>query len=157
MRKLLKDKQGSSSLIYTIVVLIFLCILTLGIVTVMQFRSLALEIQHTANASLEEYVTVQAMENMDSIKNGNSYLVTIDENELIDYLANALGVDANLKGETSTGRRFEITNLDLTFDTVNEMDVIIEFDLSMPVEVSGVSFPPLETTITLYSELASKF
>lgn len=157
MRKLLNDKQGSSSLIYTVVVLIFLCVLTLGIVTVMQFRSLALEIKHTANASLEEYVTVQAMENMDSLKNGNTYLVTIDESELIDYLASGLGVDANLKGETSTGRSFEITNLDLEFDTNNQMDVTVVFDLSMPVEVSGVTFPPLETTITLYAELNSKF
>lgn len=157
MRKILTSKQGSSSLIYTIAILIFLCVLTLGIIVTMQFRSLALELHNTTSTALEEYIVVQARENMDSIKNGHNYLAEIDEDKYIDYLANALGVNEDLQGYTSTGRNFEISNIDLTFDTANTMNVTVRFDLYMPLEVSGVTFPPLETTLTVHSELASKF
>ena len=157
MRKILKSKQGSSSLIYTIVILIFLCVLTLGVIVTMQFRSLALELRHTASNSLEEYIVVQARENMNSIKNGNNHLADIDQDEYIEYLVNALGVNEDLQGRTSTGRSFEISNIDLTFDTENTMNVSVKFDLYMPLEVSGVEFPPLETTLMIHSELASKF
>ena len=157
MRKILTSKQGSSSLIYTIAILIFLCVLTLGIVVTMQFRSLALELHNTTGTALEEYIVVQARENMDSIKNGHNYLAEIDEDEYIEYLSNALGVNEDLQGHTSTGRSFEISNIELTFDTANTMNVTARFDLYMPIEVSGVTFPPLETTLTVHSELASKF
>ena len=157
IKAILQNKQGSSSLIYSVAILIFLCVLTLAVIVTLQFRNLSLELYRTANASLEEYIVVQARNNIDSIKNGHNYLPYIDEDEFVEYLANAIGVDENLQGKTANGRSFEISNLELAFDVSNKMDTKVQFDLTMPVIVSGITFPPFETTVVIHSELESKF
>lgn len=157
LKTVLQNKQGSSTLIYSIAILLFLCVLTLGIIVTMQFRNLSLELYRTAETSLEEYVVLEARNNIDSIKNGNSYILSLDKDEYISYLANTLKVDENLKGKTANGRSFQISNLQIVFNESNKMNTKVQFDLTMPVVVSGIAFPSFETTISIHSKLEAKF
>ncbi len=157
IKSLIKDEKGTSTLIFTMVILIFLCMLTLAIIVVTQFRSLALDIENTAETTLEYYITEQSIENYNSIKNGHSYTDGFDEDEYIQMFAEALGVDENLKGYTANGRSFEISNLLIYFATENEMDAYVSFTLIMPIVVSGIEFTALNTTVTVYGTLDSLF
>lgn len=157
IKSIIYSKQGTSTLIYTTVILIFLCVLTLAVIVVTQFRSLALDIQNTAETTLEYYITEQAVENYNSIKNGHSYIESFDENDYIKMLAEALGIDENLSGSTATGRSFEIDDLIVYFAADNEMNAMVSFTLTMPLSFFGIAFPSLNTTVTVYGVLESKF
>ncbi len=156
IKSIITDKKGSSSLIYSMAILIFLCLLTLAIIVTIQFRSLALDIQNTAETTLEYYITEQSIENYNSIKNGHSYTASFDENEYIQMLCEALGVDENLKGYTASGRSFEIDNLLIYFANENQLDAMVSFNLIMPVEVCGMEFDGLDTNIVVYGVFESK-
>lgn len=157
IKSIIKNKQGTSTLVYTMVALIFICLITFAVIVVTQFRSLALDIQNTAETTLEYYITEQSIENYNSIKNGHSYTSDFDEDEYIQMLAEALGTDENLQGYTANGRSFEIDNLLIYFATENEMDAFVSFTLIMPVVVSGIEFTGLNTTVTVYGTLDSLF
>ncbi|MFI3327077.1 MAG: hypothetical protein R3Y35_13040 [Clostridia bacterium] len=155
--QILKDTKGTTTLPYTIVLLIFMLLITLAVIINIQFRSLALEIYNTAEQCLSQYVTNQSEININSIKNGTNYVVELNEDEYIEYLALALGVDENLQGVTSNGRNFELTNIDITFyDENNIIDVKVNFDLLLEIEIMQIT-STLEKNIEITYQLSTTY
>lgn len=155
--KIFKDTKGITTLPYTIVLLVFMLIITLAVIINIQFRSLALEIYNTAEQCLSQYVTTQSEININSIKNGTNYVVELTEDEYIEYLATALGVDENLQGVTSNGRNFELTNIDITFnDETNIINVKVNFDLLLEIEIMELT-STLEKNIDLTYQLTTTY
>lgn len=157
IKKILTNQQGFSTLVYSIAILNFIIVVTVAVIVNMQFQSLSLDIYDTASYSLDEYITVKAKENINSIKNGHDYILELDTDEYIEYLARNLGVNENLAGITANGREFLISNVSIEFVDISQMHLKVIFDLYMPIEVAGLSFAPLTATIYTDCEYQSKF
>ncbi|MFI3326850.1 MAG: hypothetical protein R3Y35_11860 [Clostridia bacterium] len=155
MLKVLKDKRGNSTLIYTVVILIFLCMVTVLVLGSNEFRSLTLNISNTSKTALEEYINTETKNEIDSIKNGTDYILEIEEDEYIDYLSNALNIGTNLKGATGNDRNFEISNISITNN--NDLDLTLKLTLTMPFEILGSQIITFDKEIIITSKLTSRF
>ncbi len=157
IKQILTENSAFSNLIYSISVLMFLLLITILIITTIEFRTLALEINNTVESSLEEYVTEKVIENIDSIKNGTNYILEIDTDDYIEKLSNQLNLDSSLKGTTGNGRTFEITNISVLFVDENKMNMKVVYTLNMPLIVGGVEYTSLDKELYATVELANKF
>lgn len=155
--RILKDTKGLTTLPYTIVLLIFMLLITLAVIINIQFRSLALEIYNTAEQCLSQYITTESEININSIKNGTNYVLELSEAEYIEYLSTSLGVDENFQGVTSNGRNFELTNIVVSFNNENNIiDVKVNFDLLLEIEIMEIT-SVLEKNIELTYELDTTY
>lgn len=155
--RILKDTKGLTTLPYTIVLLIFMLLITLAVIINIQFRSLALEIYNTAEQCLSQYITTESEININSIKNGTNYVLELSEDEYIEYLSTSLGVDENFQGVTSNGRNFELTNIVVSFNNENNIiDVKVNFDLLLEIEIMEIT-SVLEKNIELTYELDTTY
>ncbi|MFI3327365.1 MAG: hypothetical protein R3Y35_14525 [Clostridia bacterium] len=155
MIKVLKDKRGNSTLIYSVVILLFLCLVTIFVIGSNEFRTLTLNISNTSKTALEEYINTETINEINSLKNGTDYNFEIDEDEYKTYLANALNIGEDLTGTTGNGRTFEITNISITNN--NDLDLTLTLTLSMPFKITENYVINFDKEITITSKLTSTF
>lgn len=157
IKRILTEKSAFSSLIYSISILMFLLLITILVITTIEFRTLALEINNTVENSLEEYITEKVTENMNSIKNGTNYILEIDTDDYIQKLSNQLNLDSSLKGTTGNGRTFEIANISTHFIDENKMNVKVIYTLNMPIIVGGTEYTAFNKELYATVELKNTF
>ncbi|MFI3228036.1 MAG: hypothetical protein R3Y09_11635 [Clostridia bacterium] len=155
MVKIFKDKRGNSTLIYSVVILLFLCLVTIFVIGSNEFRTLTLNISNTSKTALEEYINTETINEINSLKNGTDYNFEIDEDEYKTYLANALNIGEDLTGTTGNGRAFEITNISITNN--NDLDLTLTLTLSMPFKITESYVINFDKEIVITSKLTSTF
>lgn len=153
--RILTDKKGTSTLTYSAVVLVFLCMVTILSIATAEFRTLTLSIADTAEQALDEYVTAQSIEQFESIKNSTDYTIELDEQGYIDLLTQALSMDSNLTGSTGNGRTFTISEVDLQH--TEDLDFTVTLHLVMPFEVFDSQIMQFDQDITISSKYTQKF
>lgn len=157
LKYILTSKDGFSTLFISLAFLFFLLLVTIILLVTTEFRAVTLSVTQTADEALEDYISSESTDILDSIKSGNTYTFELDTELYIEYLANALGIDENLKGIKTNGRSFEITSVVLDYDTIDNLDVTATFTLTMPLEVAGVTYRGLNTTVYLHAQLEDMF
>ncbi|MFI3228083.1 MAG: hypothetical protein R3Y09_11875 [Clostridia bacterium] len=155
MIKILKDNRGNSTLIYSVVILLFLCLVTIFVIGSNEFRTLTLNISNTSKTALEEYINTETINEINSLKNGTDYNFEIDEDEYKTYLANALGIGEDLTGTTGNGRTFEITNISIANNS--DLDLTLTLTLSMPFKITENYVINFDKEIVITSKLTSTF
>ncbi len=142
--KILKNKDGNSTLIYSIVITFFLCAVTVLVLGGIEFRSITLNVTHTAKTVLDEYISSETKIQMDSIKNGTDYIIKIDEDGYKNLLENAVESES-----------FEITDICISSDS--DLDITLKFTLLMPFEILDTQIITFDREIEITSKYTSKF
>ncbi len=155
MLRILKDKKGNTTLIYSLVLVFFLSVVTVLVLNGIEFRTLTLNIHHTAKTSLEEYINTETRNEIDSVKNGTDYILQLDEDVYVEYFTQALGISENLRGTTQNGRDFEIKNLEITSD--ENLDITLKFKLYMPFNVLDMQVITFDKELIINQKYTKKF
>lgn len=126
----LQDNRGTSTLIYSIYILMVMVILTIIIICAVEYRTLTLEIQTRAESALEIYINTETKNEINSIKSSVDYLDAVDTDTLTSLFAESLYLDDNLIGITTKGREYTLSDIKYSYD--NDMNISVIFTLEMP-------------------------
>ncbi|MBR0349312.1 MAG: hypothetical protein IIX16_06700 [Clostridia bacterium] len=110
---------------------------------------------------LDSFVTQNSTEIYNSIKQGNDYTEVIDadefRNELISFCTLETETGMLYSIDTDGQELFHITEPTLSFREENELELVVNYTLSIPIWFAGNEIPAVNIPLEVTSVLTEKF
>lgn len=110
---------------------------------------------------LDSFVTQNSTEIYNSIKQGNDYTEVIDTEEFRTSLISFCTLeieDGKLYSIDGDGKElYHITEPVLGFREANELELVVNYTISVPLYFAGIEFPAANIPIEVTSILTEKF
>jgi len=160
IKKIIKSKNGEGYIMICVLILI----ISMFVAAFLSFTSAVGIIRQTKRNSrivLDNYIMQTAIENYDSIKNGNDYTEYLDIDTYIynfscfnslDFYENKLycySADGDID--------YYLTKPAMQFIDENTMKVSVKYDVCIPIRFMGINVATVEVPVKIVSKLSQKF
>ena len=160
MNKILSSKKGEGYIVPCVLILVIV-ILFLMIFNYAAAISKVNVIRENTKVVLDSFVTQNSTEIYNSIKQGNDYTEVIDAEEfrtsLISFCTLEID-DGMLYSIDADGQElFRISEPTLGFREANELELVVNYTITIPMWFAGNEFPAVSIPIEVTSILTEKF
>lgn len=118
-------------------------------------------IRENTKVILDSFVTQNSTEIYNSIKQGNDYTEVIDTEEFRTSLISFCTLETDnglLYSIDADGQElFHITEPTISFREANELELVVNYTLTIPMYFAGKEFPAVNIPIEVTSVLTEKF
>ena len=158
--KMLKSSKAEGYIVPCVFILIFAMIFTM-IFTYSASISKVEMMRENTKVVLDSFVTQNSTEIYNSIKQGNNYTEAIDTEEFRTSLISFCTLeieDGMLYSYDADGKElYHITEPVLSFREANELELVVNYTISIPLWFAGHQFPSANIPIEVTSILTEKF
>lgn len=158
--KLLKSTKAEGYIVPCVFILIFAMIFAM-IFTYSASISKVNLMRENTKVVLDSFVTQNATEIYNSIKQGNDYTEVIDTEEFRTSLISFCTLeieDGKLYSYDADGQElFHITEPTISFREANELELVVNYTLTIPMYFAGTEFPAVNIPVEVTSVLTEKF
>lgn len=158
--KMLKSSKAEGYIVPCVFILIFAMIFTM-IFTYSTSISKVEMMRENTKVVLDSFVTQNSTEIYNSIKQGNDYTEAIDTEEFRTSLISFCTLEienGKLYSNDADGKElYHITEPILSFREVNELELVVNYTISIPLWFAGHQFPSANIPIEVTSILTEKF
>lgn len=158
--KLLKSNKAEGYIVPCVFILIFAMIFAI-IFTYSASISKVNLMRENTKVVLDSFVTQNSTEIYNSIKQGNDYTEVIDTEEFRTSLISFCTLeieDGKLYSIDGDGKElYHITEPVLSFREENELELVVNYTISVPLYFAGIEFPSANIPIEVTSILTEKF
>ena len=156
----LKNKKGEGYIVPCVFILMFAMIFAM-IFTYSASISKVNLMRENTKVVLDSFVTQNATEIYNSIKQGNDYTEVIDTEKFCTSLISfcTLETDNGLlySIDADWQELFHITEPTISFREANELELVVNYTLTIPMYFAGKEFPAVNIPIEVTSVLTEKF
>lgn len=156
----LKNKKGEGYIVPCVFILMFAMIFAM-IFTYSASISKVNLMRENTKVVLDSFVTQNATEIYNSIKQGNDYTEVIDTEEFCTSLISFCTLETDnglLYSIDADGQElFHITEPTISFREANELELVVNYTLTIPMYFAGKEFPAVNIPIEVTSVLTEKF
>ena len=158
--KLLKSKKGDGYVTTCVFAVIFVSLFSIIFTYASAFSKIELMRENT-KVVLDSFVTQNATQIYNSIKQGNDYTESVDTEEFCTALISFCTLeseDGKLYSIDADGKeKFHITEPELRFREANELELVVTYTVSIPMWFAGKQFTAASVPIEVTSTLTEKF
>ena len=158
--KVLKSNKGDGYVTTCVFAVIFVSIFSI-IFTFSAAVSKVELMRENTKVVLDSFVTQNATEIYNSIKQGNDYTEVIDTGDFHSSLISFCTLETEsgkLYSYDADGQElFHITEPTLGFREANELELVVNYTLTIPMYFAGNEFPAVNIPIEVTSVLTEKF
>ena len=158
--KILKSNNGEGYIVPCVFILIFAMIFAM-IFTYSASISKVNLMRENTKVVLDSFLTQNSTEIYNSIKQGNDYTEVIDTEEFRTSLISFCTLeieDGMLYSYDADGKElYHITEPVLSFREANELELVVNYTISIPLWFAGHQFPSANIPIEVTSILTEKF
>ena len=158
--KLLKSKKAEGYITPCVLILVFVAIFSI-IFTYSASVSKVKLMRENTKVVLDSFVTQNSTEIYNSIKQGNDYTEVIDAEEFRTSLISFCTLEIEngmLYSYDADGKElYHITEPVLSFREANELELVVNYTISIPLWFAGHQFPSANIPIEVTSILTEKF
>lgn len=158
--KLLKSNKAEGYIVPCVFILIFAMIFAI-IFTYSASISKVNLMRENTKVVLDSFVTKNSTEIYNSIKQGNDYTEVIDTEEFRTSLISFCTLEieeGKLYSYDADGKElYHITEPVLSFREENELELVVNYTISVPLHFAGIEFPSANIPIEVTSILTEKF
>ena len=156
----LKNQKGEGYIVPCVFILIFAMIFAM-IFTYSASISKVNLMRENTKVVLDSFVTQNSTEIYNSIKQGNDYTEVIDTEEFRTSLISFCTLEIEngmLYSYDADGKElYHITEPVLSFSEANELELVVNYTISIPLWFAGHQFPSSNIPIEVTSILTEKF
>lgn len=156
----LKNRKGEGYIVPCVFILIFAMIFAMIFTYSASIAKVNLMRENT-KVVLDSFVTQNSTEIYNSIKQGNDYTEVIDTEEFRTSLISFCTLEIEngmLYSYDADGKElYHITEPVLSFREVNELELVVNYTISIPLWFAGHQFPSANIPIEVTSILTEKF
>lgn len=158
--KLLKSKKAEGYILPCVLIIIFVAIFSI-IFTYSSSITKVNVMRENTKVVLDSFVTQNSTEIYNSIKQGNDYTEILDieefRTELISFCTLEIN-DGMLYSYDADGKElYHISEPVLSFREANELELVVNYTISIPMWFAGNQFPSANIPIEVTSILTEKF
>lgn len=158
--KTVKSIKGEAYPIICVYILIFVALLTF-IITYTSAISKVTIMRENTKVVLDSFVAENSVEIYQSIKQGNDYTEAINEGDFRTALVRFCTLEKQgdkLYSISEDGtEKFNLTNPLISFRKENELELVVNYTISVPLRFAGISFTTASIPIEVTSILTEKF
>ena len=158
--KLLKSTKAEGYIVPCVFILIFSMIFSV-IFTYSASISKVEMMRENTKVVLDSFVTQNSTEIYNSIKQGNDYTEVIDTEEfrtsLISFCTLEIEGEKLYSYDADGKELYHITEPVLSFREANELELVVNYTISIPLWFAGHQFPSANIPIEVTSILTEKF
>ena len=158
--KMLKSSKAEGYIVPCVFILIFVMIFTM-IFTYSASISKVEMMRENTKVVLDSFVTQNSTEIYNSIKQGNDYTEVIDTEEFRTSLISFCTLEIEngmLYSNDADGKElYHITEPTLSFREENELELVVNYTISIPLWFAGHQFPSANIPLEVTSILTEKF
>ena len=158
--KILKNKKAESYVPVCVLILVIVMIFS-GMFVYASAVSLIDTSRENCKVVLDSFVTQNATRIYDSIKQGNDYTEVIDAEEFRTSLKSfcTLEIENGMlySYDTDGKELYRITEPILSFRNENELELVVNYTVSIPIWFAGTQFTSANIPIEVTSILTQKF
>lgn len=158
--KLLKSKKGDGYVTTCVFAVIFVSLFSIIFTYASAFSKIELMRENT-KVVLDSFVTQNATQIYNSIKQGNDYTESVDTEEFRTALISFCTLESDngkLYSINADGKeKFHITEPELRFREANELELVVTYTVSLPMWFAGKQFTAASVPIEVTSTLTEKF
>lgn len=155
-----KNKKAEGYIFPCVLILVFVSIFSI-IFTYSATVSKVTVVRENTKVVLDSFVTQNSTEIYNSIKQGNDYTEVIDadefRNELISFCTLETENGMLYSIDTDGQELFHITEPTLSFQEENELELVVNYTLSIPIWFAGNEIPAVNIPLEVTSVLTEKF
>ncbi len=157
---LLKSKKAEGYILPCVLIIIFVAIFSI-IFTYSASITKVNVMRENTKVVLDSFVTQNSTEIYNSIKQGNDYTEILDTDEFRTELISFCTLEINdgmLYSYDAEGNElYHITEPILSFREANELELVVNYTISIPMLFAGNQFPSANIPIEVTSILTEKF
>ena len=157
---LLKSKRAEGYIVPCVLIIIFVAIFSI-IFTYAATITKVNVMRENTKVVLDSFVTQNSTEIYNSIKQGNDYTEILNTNEFRTKLISFCTLeikDGMLYSYDADGKElYHITEPVLSFREANELELVVNYTISIPMWFAGNQFPSANIPIEITSILTEKF
>lgn len=154
------NKKAEGYIFPCVLILVFVSIFSI-IFTYSATVSKVTVMRENTKVVLDSFVTQNSTEIYNSIKQGNDYTEVIDadefRNELISFCTLETENGMLYSIDTDGQELFHITEPTLSFREENELELVVNYTLSIPIWFAGNEIPAVNIPLEVTSVLTEKF
>lgn len=158
--KYLKNIKGESYLTPCVLIIVFVAIFSMIFTYAASISKVNL-IRENTKVVLDSFVTQNSTEIYNSIKQGNDYTEVIDTEEFRTSLISFCTLEiesGKLYSYDADGKElYHITEPVLSFSEANELELVVNYTISIPLWFADHQFPSANIPIEVTSILTEKF
>ncbi len=158
--KLLKSKKAEGYILTCVLIIIFVAIFSI-IFTYSASITKVNVMRENTKVVLDSFVTQNSTEIYNSIKQGNDYTEILDTEEFRTELISFCTLEINdgmLYSYDADGNElYHITEPVLSFREANELELVVNYTITIPMWFAGNQFPSANIPIEVTSILTEKF
>ena len=158
--KLLKSKKAEGYITPCVLIIVFVAIFSI-IFTYSASVSKVKLMRENTKVVLDSFVTQNSTEIYNSIKQGNDYTEAIDIEEfrtsLISFCTLEIENEMLYSYDADGKELYHITEPVLSFREANELELVVNYTISIPLWFAGHQFPSANIPIEVTSILTEKF
>lgn len=143
------------------VLIIVIATIFSGILTYASAISKVNIIRENSKIVLDSYITENAVEIYNSIKQGNDFTEALNEDKYRTSLKEFCTLDINgtkmYSYDSEGNERYSITAPELFFKTENELELQVGYTVYVPIRFMGVTVSTANVPVKVTSDLAEKF
>ena len=132
-----------------------------GILTYASAISKVNIIRENSKIVLDSFVTENAVEIYNSIKQGNDFTEALNEDKYRTSLKEFCTLDVNgtkmYSYDSEGNEMYSITAPELSFETENELELQVGYTVYVPIRFMGVTVSTANIPVEVTSDLAEKF
>lgn len=157
---LLKSKKAEGYILPCVLIIIFVAIFSI-IFTYSASITKVNVMRENTKVVLDSFVTQNSTEIYNSIKQGNDYTEILDTDEFRTELISFCTLEINdgmLYSYDADGKElYHITEPILSFREANELELVVNYTITIPMWFAGNQFPSANIPIEVSSILTEKF
>ena len=155
----MRSKRGEGYIIPCVLVIILCVVLSVLIMFANAIHTAKL-VKRNSITVLDSYVTANAVEIFNSIKQGNDYISALDEDEYVEKFIKFGSLEkqgsryVSYDGDGKT--QYEISRPQICFVTDKSLKIKVEYTVYVPIYFGGARFATAEVPVTVESRLNAK-
>lgn len=157
---LLKSKKAEGYILPCVLIIIFVAIFSIIFTYSASITKINVMRENT-KVVLDSFVTQNSTEIYNSIKQGNDYTEILDTDEFRTELISFCTLEINdgmLYSYDADGKElYHITEPILSFREANELELVVNYTITIPMWFAGNQFPSANIPIEVSSILTEKF
>lgn len=157
---LLKSKKAEGYILPCVLIIIFVAIFSI-IFTYSASITKVNVMRENTKVVLDSFVTQNSTEIYNSIKQGNDYTEILDTEEFRTELISFCTLEINdgmlYSYDTDGNELYHITEPVLSFREANELELVVNYTITIPMWFAGNQFPSANIPIEVTSILTEKF
>lgn len=158
--KTIKSTKAEAYPMICVYIIIFVSLLAL-IITYTSAVSKVNIMRENTKVVLDSFITENAVEIYQSIKQGNDYTEAIDEEEyrtaFVNFCTLEMRGDKLYSIDADGTEKYHLTIPTVSFREENELELIVNYTISVPLSFAGLSFTTASIPIEVSSNLTERF